>query len=96
LGHFARGRDEEHFLHLATTTWVMTLAINASPFMRFDGYFVVSDALDFPNLHERGTACAKWFLRTKFFGLPIRMPEPGMTRGIAPSSSFLHDYLVYR
>ncbi len=43
---------------LATTTWVMTLAINASPFMRFDGYFVLSDALDFPNLHERSGACA--------------------------------------
>jgi putative peptide zinc metalloprotease protein len=60
---------------LATTTWVMTLAINASPFMRFDGYFLVSDALDFPNLHERGTACAKWFVRTTFFRLDEPMPE---------------------
>ena len=41
---------------LASTTWVMTLAINLSPFMRFDGYFVLSDLLDFPNLHERATA----------------------------------------
>ena len=33
---------------LATSTWVMTLAINASPFMRFDGYFVLSDSARFP------------------------------------------------
>lgn len=65
---------------LATTTWVMTLAINASPFMRFDGYFVLSDALDMPNLHERGTACAKWWLRTTFFRLNEPMPEPTMSR----------------
>lgn len=37
---------------LATTTWVATLALNASPFMRFDGYFILSDWLDLPNLHD--------------------------------------------
>ena len=61
---------------LATTTWVMTLAVNASPFMRFDGYFVLSDALDFPNLHERSGACARWWIRRKFFGLREPLPEP--------------------
>lgn len=61
---------------LATTTWVLTLAINASPFMRFDGYFVVSDALDFPNLHERSFACTRWWIRSYFFGLREALPEP--------------------
>jgi len=28
---------------LATTSWVMSLAINITPFMRFDGYYVLSD-----------------------------------------------------
>jgi putative peptide zinc metalloprotease protein len=64
---------------LATSTWLMTLAINASPFMRFDGYFVLSDALDFPNLHERGTVCARWWLRTRIFGLLEPMPEPSLS-----------------
>jgi putative peptide zinc metalloprotease protein len=63
---------------LATSTWLITLAINASPFMRFDGYFLLSDALDFPNLHERATACGKWWVRTTFFRLPETMPEPGL------------------
>lgn len=64
---------------LATTTWVMTLAVNASPFMRFDGYFVLSDALDFPNLHERSGACARWWIRRRFFGLKEPLPEPTFT-----------------
>jgi putative peptide zinc metalloprotease protein len=72
------GGAKNVFFVLASTTWVMTLAINASPFMRFDGYFVLSDLLDFPNLHERGGACAKWWLRRTFFGLDEPMPEPGL------------------
>jgi len=64
---------------LATSTWLMTLAINASPFMRFDGYFVLSDYLDFPNLHERGTVCARWWLRATIFRLPEPMPEPSLS-----------------
>jgi putative peptide zinc metalloprotease protein len=64
---------------LATSTWLMTLAINASPFMRFDGYFLLSDYLDFPNLHERGTICARWWLRTRIFGLQEQMPEPSLS-----------------
>jgi putative peptide zinc metalloprotease protein len=60
---------------LATTTWVVTLAINASPFMRFDGYFLLSDALNIPNLHERAFAFGRWWLREQLFGLGDAPPE---------------------
>ena len=75
------GAAKNVFFVLASTTWIMTLAINASPFMRFDGYFVLSDLLDFPNLHERGTACAKWWMRKTFFGLDTPMPEQQLKPG---------------
>ncbi len=61
---------------LATTTWISTIAINLSPFMRFDGYFLLSDLLDFPNLHPRAFALARWHLREKLFGLGEPVPEP--------------------
>lgn len=60
---------------LATTSWLATLAVNASPFMRFDGYFIVCDALDMPNLHERSFALARWKLREWLFGLGEHAPE---------------------
>lgn len=60
---------------LATTTWVATLAINASPFMRFDGYFLLSDWLDMPNLHARSFALARWDLRERLFALGVPPPE---------------------
>lgn len=61
---------------LATTTWIATLAINASPFMRFDGYFLLSDWLDMPNLHDRAFALGRWWLREWLFGFGDPQPEP--------------------
>ena len=60
---------------LATTSWVATLAINASPFMRFDGYFILMDAIDLPNLHGRSFALARWKLREFLFGIGDDPPE---------------------
>lgn len=62
-------------LYLATTSWVLSLAVNASPFMRFDGYFILSDLLDFPNLHLRASAIARVALRRAILGLDEPWPE---------------------
>lgn len=62
-------------LYLATTGWVLSLALNVSPFMRFDGYFILSDLLDFPNLHERAGAHARTWLRRTVPGLNDPYPE---------------------
>lgn len=69
------GAFRQGLFFLATVSWVMTLAINASPFMRFDGYFLLSDAVDLPNLHERSFAQAKAFLRRALLGLREPWPE---------------------
>ena len=60
---------------LATTTWIVTLGINASPFMRFDGYFLLSDFLDMPNLHSRAFALGRWWMRRQLFGWDDPPPE---------------------
>ena len=61
--------------YLATTSWTLSLALNASPFMRFDGYFILSDLLDLPNLHERSGALARAALRRTLFGWNEPDPE---------------------
>ena len=67
---------------LATTTWVSTLIINASPFLRFDGYFLLMDWLGMPNLHQRAGALGQWALRRTLFGFDDEPPEalPGRRR----------------
>ncbi len=69
------------FFLLATTTWMWTLAINASPFMRFDGYFLLCDLVGLPNLHERSFTLARRKLRSTFFGYLDADPEPGLSPG---------------
>ena len=66
---------------LATTTWVSTVLINASPFMRFDGYFLLSDFLQMPNLHACAFALARWDLRERLFALGEPAPEHFPPRG---------------
>ncbi|WP_373925084.1 site-2 protease family protein, partial [Duganella vulcania] len=67
---------------LASTTWLATLAVNASPFMRFDGYFLLADYVGLPNLHSRAFALALWRLRRWLLGLDDPAPEhfPAATR----------------
>ena len=60
---------------LATTSWILTLGVNASPFMRFDGYFVLSDLLDLPNLHARSSAFGRTYLRRTLLGWDEPQPE---------------------
>lgn len=61
---------------MATTSLVLGAGINLNPFMRFDGYYVLSDLLGMPNLHERAFAFGRWQLRRLLFGLDTPMPEP--------------------
>jgi putative peptide zinc metalloprotease protein len=60
---------------VATSTWITTVLINLSPFMRYDGYFVLSDWLETPNLHHRSFALARWWMREKLLGLGDPPPE---------------------
>lgn len=60
---------------LATTSWVMSLAINLNPFMRFDGYYVLSDLIGVPNLQSRAFALGRWQLRETLFQLGEPVPE---------------------
>jgi putative peptide zinc metalloprotease protein len=60
---------------LSSSTWVLTLLVNANPLMRFDGYYLLSDWLDIANLQDRGFAFARWRLREFVFAYGD--PAPG-------------------
>ncbi|NQD94584.1 biotin/lipoyl-binding protein, partial [Pseudomonas sp. CrR25] len=61
---------------LASATWLTTLLINLNPFLRFDGYFLLSDLWRVENLQERAFALCRWRLREALFGYADPMPEP--------------------
>jgi putative peptide zinc metalloprotease protein len=55
--------------------WVASLLINVSPFMRFDGYYVLADWLKLPNLQFRAFALTRWQIRRWLFGWSDPPPE---------------------
>ncbi len=73
------------FFILATSSWIMSLGVNLNPFMRFDGYYVLSDLLGVPNLQSRAFALGRWKLRELLFDLGEPAPEQvpdGLQRGL--------------
>lgn len=81
---------------LATTTWVLTLAVNLSPFMRFDGYYLLSDAIGIANLHERAFALGRWKLRQVLLGWRDPAPEDLGPRTTRYLIAFAYLTWVYR
>lgn len=61
---------------LASATWITTLIINLNPFMRFDGYFLLSDLWGVDNLQGRAFALCRWRLREALFDYGEPAPEP--------------------
>jgi len=84
------------FFILATTTWILTLAINLNPLMRFDGYFVLSDLLGVENLQTRSFDLAKWRMREWLFGYqftPPERPQAGLTA--FAFATWIYRFLLY-
>lgn len=81
---------------IATTSWISTLVINLSPFLRFDGYYFLSDLLGVPNLGGRAQAFGQWKLRNWLFGLEAPMPEPASPRAARMFAYFAWATWLYR
>lgn len=60
---------------IITVNWMASLLINVSPFMRFDGYYVLADYLRMPNLQPRAFALTRWQIRRWLFGWDDPPPE---------------------
>lgn len=47
---------------------VSTVLFNANPLLRYDGYYLLSDALDIPNLYQRSTQQLRYVFEGKLLG----------------------------
>lgn len=81
---------------LATTSWVMSLFINLNPFMRFDGYYVLADLLNVPNLQPRAFALGKWKMREWLFSVGEPVPEEVPTRLRRGMILYAYGTWIYR
>lgn len=59
-----------------------TLFFNANPLLRFDGYFMLSDAIEISNLGPRANRYIGWLFKRYLFGMK-RAPSPALADGEA-------------
>ncbi|MCK5520356.1 MAG: hypothetical protein KAI81_04525, partial [Candidatus Marinimicrobia bacterium] len=84
------------FFLLATTTWITSVFINFNPFLRYDGYYLLSDLWRIPNLEQRAFAMAKWFIHNKILGLEGEPPEPFKIRLVVFAfSAWIYRFLLF-
>jgi putative peptide zinc metalloprotease protein len=81
---------------LATSTWLLTLAVNLNPFARFDGYYFLSDWLGMPNLQPRAFALAQWWIEHTLLGHRAAPPEVVSGRRLAGLVTFAALTWLYR
>jgi len=60
---------------LSAVSAASTLSVNLNPFMRFDGYYLLSDWIGVDNLQSRAFALGRWQLREVLFRPGLPAPE---------------------
>lgn len=69
------GAMKSLFFITSSASLLSTLLVNLNPAMRFDGYYIVSDAWGIENLQPRAFAITKWKLRKSLLGINDPPPE---------------------
>ncbi len=70
---------------VATSAWMLSVLVNLSPFMRFDGYHMLGDVLGMYNHGPRSVALACWKIRKWLLDVDEDPPEylpANFTRGL--------------
>jgi putative peptide zinc metalloprotease protein len=55
---------------------VSTLIFNANPLLRYDGYYILSDFLEIPNLRQKSTEYAMGLIKRHIFRIKAQQPLP--------------------
>ena len=74
--------------NLMTVASISTVIFNANPLLRYDGYYVLSDYLEIPNLRLSSDAYIKYLAKTCLLGIEV----PGYE---LPRRRERHIFLVY-
>jgi putative peptide zinc metalloprotease protein len=56
---------------------ISTLLFNANPLLRFDGYYILSDLIEIPNLRQRAQQYLASLVERRLFGMDLPAPDAG-------------------
>jgi putative peptide zinc metalloprotease protein len=86
-------------LHIMIVCSVSTLLVNGNPLLRYDGYYVLADWLEVPNLAQQSQALLGSLAARFFFGIPAAADRslPRRSRGLLAGyavASILYRWLL--
>ena len=61
-------------LNVVVLATVTTIVFNANPLMRFDGYYMLSDVMEIPNLAPQGQQYLSYWGKRYLYGVGLRSP----------------------
>jgi len=76
------GPIQYHAGNVIIAATLHTLIFNANPLMRFDGYYILSDFVEIPNLATHGRGYVKGFFKWLYFGAKQKPVEEVGLRGV--------------
>lgn len=85
---------------VASSSWTSSVLLNLNPLGRFDGYYLLADALRIDNLQDRARAHADWAFWRLWLG-PVESPPEPVSRRRAllyttyGSAVWLYQLLIY-
>lgn len=76
---------------------VTTLIFNANPLLRFDGYYILSDWLEMPNLAARANQFVQSWVKRRVFGVQESSPQEtaAEARWLVPYAFASHAYRLF-
>lgn len=76
IWQYSESKFASHMLYnLIVMASVSTILFNANPLMRFDGYFILSDLLEIPNLYAEGSKIVHRQVTWLLFGSSARVQQ---------------------
>lgn len=78
---------------------ISTILFNANPLLKFDGYYIMTDALETPNLKQKSNAYISWWAQKHLLGMrsaPLRLAswELSPLFGVYAVLSYLYGWLI--
>lgn len=78
------------------TASISTVIFNANPLMRFDGYFILSDLIEVPNLMQRSMKMLQYLWKTHVYRLKNEIPPTSSSSEAAILVTYGLAALAYR
>ena len=94
----AEGFARQLVSHLVIIAGISTLLFNGNPLMRYDGYFILADAIDMPDLRQRARSFITDAIASILSGAPLHRTESNKQAwllGLYGVASLLYLFIVF-